>query len=373
MDSVFSFVVGLLTVALSLLGFVQQHPELPQASRDQAQQIAQQAITQATQTLSNAAAKKTVAVASNSSNLVVTPASGVAPLNVSFSVPSTGKAGTYIVEYGDGQRGSMDGVGRTDGRVADAHWYNVPGTYTVKVSFADGSCKGETCGDVSPSYLGTAIVTVYKSNSSTNTEGSLTAKPASGAAPLYLYFSTSGIGNYITYHVDLGNGSSQVNLYKSTVDCEAGRWCSGATYNTPGTFTAKLYSGSVNDKAGTVQGDSVLLGSATVTVTGAPNATFSASPEQGSAPLTTTFTLQGLEAGRTYSFDYGDNSSMLFQGDCYDKLCGGRPGSHIYASAGTYLAVLKKGSNCTSGADGGPSCASFETVRSMMIVVASGN
>lgn len=53
MDSVFSFVVGLLTAALSLLGFVQQHPELPPASRDQAQQAAQQAITQATQALSN--------------------------------------------------------------------------------------------------------------------------------------------------------------------------------------------------------------------------------------------------------------------------------------------------------------------------------
>ncbi len=51
MDSVFSFVVGILTTALSLLGFVQQHPELPQASKDQAQQVAQQAITQATQAL----------------------------------------------------------------------------------------------------------------------------------------------------------------------------------------------------------------------------------------------------------------------------------------------------------------------------------
>ena len=51
MESVSLFVVGLLTAVLSLLGFVQQHPELPQASRDQAQQIAQQAITQATQTL----------------------------------------------------------------------------------------------------------------------------------------------------------------------------------------------------------------------------------------------------------------------------------------------------------------------------------
>src|SRR3989344_2842984 len=48
MDFIFSFVVGLLTAVLSLLGFVQQHPELPTESRIQAQQVAQQAITQAT-------------------------------------------------------------------------------------------------------------------------------------------------------------------------------------------------------------------------------------------------------------------------------------------------------------------------------------
>ncbi len=54
MNSVFSFVVALLTAALSLLGFVQQHPELPQASKDQAQQVAQQAITQATNALNTA-------------------------------------------------------------------------------------------------------------------------------------------------------------------------------------------------------------------------------------------------------------------------------------------------------------------------------
>jgi hypothetical protein len=53
MNTGFGFVIGLLQAALSLLGFVQQHSELPQSSRDQAQQVAQQAITQATQTLSS--------------------------------------------------------------------------------------------------------------------------------------------------------------------------------------------------------------------------------------------------------------------------------------------------------------------------------
>ena len=51
MSSIFGFVVGLLQSALALIGFVQVHPELPQAQREQAVQVAQQAVTQATQAL----------------------------------------------------------------------------------------------------------------------------------------------------------------------------------------------------------------------------------------------------------------------------------------------------------------------------------
>ena len=39
-----SLVIGLLTSALSILGFVQQHPELPQSSRFEAQQTVQKTI-----------------------------------------------------------------------------------------------------------------------------------------------------------------------------------------------------------------------------------------------------------------------------------------------------------------------------------------
>ena len=69
MNSVFSFVVGLLTAALSLLGFVQQHPELPQTSRDQAQQVAQQAITQATNALNNAPTQTTTNTSVQTQNI----------------------------------------------------------------------------------------------------------------------------------------------------------------------------------------------------------------------------------------------------------------------------------------------------------------
>ena len=53
MNYIFGYVVGLLQAVLSLIGFVQQHPELPPAQQQQAQYVAQQAITQATKTLAN--------------------------------------------------------------------------------------------------------------------------------------------------------------------------------------------------------------------------------------------------------------------------------------------------------------------------------
>jgi hypothetical protein len=52
MNSFFGFVVGLLQSTLSLLGFVQQHPELPVDQKQQVQQVAEQAITQANNALS---------------------------------------------------------------------------------------------------------------------------------------------------------------------------------------------------------------------------------------------------------------------------------------------------------------------------------
>src|SRR3954467_2874528 len=52
MNSFFGFVVGLLQTTLSLLGFVQQHPELPVDQQQQVEQVAEQAVDQATQLIS---------------------------------------------------------------------------------------------------------------------------------------------------------------------------------------------------------------------------------------------------------------------------------------------------------------------------------
>lgn len=163
MNSVFSFVVGLLTAALSLLGFVQQHPELPQASRDQAQQIAQQAITQATQALTNMPVPTTqpqppfqpqptpqplppqpilVPQPPTNSGFSVSPTSGASPLAVTFSsthVTSGVGGGGYEIDFGDGSSAEPllmcgpDGSGMPTcgASITIQHTYASAGSYTT--------------------------------------------------------------------------------------------------------------------------------------------------------------------------------------------------------------------------------------------------
>lgn len=145
MNSVFSFVVGLLTAAMSLLGFVQQHPELPQSSRDQAQQIAQQAITQATNALNNANTQPTaptqssnnISTASNSGTFA-TPTTGAAPLTVTFIAPPS--AGGDYIYFGDGADGcNVPGVVRDEmgcsvpSGTPITHTYTKSGVYQASV------------------------------------------------------------------------------------------------------------------------------------------------------------------------------------------------------------------------------------------------
>lgn len=130
MESIFSFVVGLLTAALSLLGFVQQHPELPPASRDQAQQIAQQAINQANQALINA---QTESNQTSNNRLSVTPTAGAAPLLVNF----IGGANGTSIDFGDGSSGTFTFTECKPGGKCDpvaSHRYPSPGTYIAVLS-----------------------------------------------------------------------------------------------------------------------------------------------------------------------------------------------------------------------------------------------
>lgn len=144
----FSAILGLLMAALSLLGFVEQHPSLPQSSVEQAKMVAQQAILQATNALKSVATTgvKPVTpetnIAFTSAELVVGTPSGSAPLTVTLEgkiqVPPT-HSGSAVMFFGDG---TSDIVFRSNSETYQETWthtYPKAGTYDAILALSSVS------------------------------------------------------------------------------------------------------------------------------------------------------------------------------------------------------------------------------------------
>lgn len=129
MNTAFGFVAGLLQAALSLLGFVQQHPELPSVQKDEAQHVAQQAITWATQTLlSN---KETPF-----NPFKAKPSSGPSPLEVEFYYPAQQDKEAKMMYVYPGEANNLKGESDSfmicnRGGCTAHHTYEKPGQYTA--------------------------------------------------------------------------------------------------------------------------------------------------------------------------------------------------------------------------------------------------
>ena len=215
MNSLFSFVVGLLTSALSLMGFVQQHPELPQASRDQAQQVAQQAITQATNVLNNAQPNPQP-VPNNSVNFTASPASGSAPSSVAFSASGPINDFPSGIDFGDGSQGFVEGLHDCAGGCTSqsidgfqiSHIYKNSGTYTATLT-ANAACYTiAPC--PSKKVVGSETITITNSNlpqpSATIDQGALTQKIASGSSIVYPNIAGTASGtNQILFEIKGSN------------------------------------------------------------------------------------------------------------------------------------------------------------------------
>ena len=103
MNSIFSYVVGLLQAALSLIGFVQQHPELPPVQKEQAQVVTQQAIMQATKAIpscnistSAARAGEYVTVTWSSQNIFDPVLYDYGALGGKYTVPVSGSRQIFL-------------------------------------------------------------------------------------------------------------------------------------------------------------------------------------------------------------------------------------------------------------------------------------
>lgn len=206
------------------------------------------------------------------------------------------------------------------------------GQYFIKVSILSG---GTT---VATGNSGTVTI-----NTQTQQNASLTVSPQSGVAPLSVSF-TIQVPSGGTYTLDYGDGYSEAlsvpEIYCVAAPCTIPAFTRSHTYQTQGTYTARLLTDSMNAKYAPLATQIVVVSGST-----SQNATLTASPYYGSAPLSTTFTVQ-LPGGGVYTLNYGDGSSEEL--NVPSPLCA--PGgtcpipsvtrTHTYYNQGTYTARL---------------------------------
>ena len=148
------------------------------------------------------------------------------------------------------------------------------------------------------------------------------ADPATGAAPLLVQFSATGLdpqGGRLTYEWDFGDGGGSFNQSPQH------------TYTAAGTYTATVTATDPQGKTGTATVEVV------VTQNGnqAPQVRGIADPASGIAPLRVAFSAQatdpdGPSDAITYLWDFGDGGANAF----------GRNAAYTYKTPGTYKAKV---------------------------------
>lgn len=244
--------------------------------------------------------------------------------------------------------GTLVGAIAMGAQMSGSHYWSVPTAGTIcTMQYPNGLCGQALSGQyfikVSILSAGTTVATgnsgTVTINTQTQQSASLSASPSSGTAPLGVTM-TVQVYEGGTYTLDWGDGTSEAlnvpSIYCITAPCYPPAFTRSHTYQTQGTYTARLigYQGTV-------------LATRVVTVSAGTqqNATLGAYPVYGSAPLVTTFTIQ-VQNGGTYTLNYGDGSSEELNVPSPSCAPGGQCSipsftrSHTYQAQGVYTARL---------------------------------
>ena len=247
--------------------------------------------------------------------VTATPSAGPAPLAVAFSGSGStdnGSIVSYAWNFGD----PGSGASNTATGVTASHTYAAAGTYSAVLSVTDNGGLVRTAA---------RIITVSASNTPPVAVTSASA-PTSGPAPLTVSFSSSGSsdpdGTIEDYLWQFGDGPASNSSQPDPTH----------TYATPGTYTATL---TVTDDDGATTTESVSI---TVDPNLAPTAAATATPQNGTVPLTVAFDGSGSSdpeaQALTYDWNFGDPASGPA-----DTATGATP-THTYGTAGPYTATL---------------------------------
>ena len=256
-------------------------------------------------------------------NFTLAPASGAAPLMVTFNDTSTGVNGctpdSWLWDFGDGGTSTIQNP---------THSYAAQGTYTVTLTVA--------CSD------GALTDTVVKAAAVTVTSG---AKPA--ISPLFTANKTGGSPGEVVDFTDATTGFNGCTpdawVWESSADAGA-TWVQFSTVQHPsntfaaaGTYKTRL-TATCSDGAqtGTYTLPTDIVISATPTLT----ANFTLNPASGAAPLSVTFADTSAGTGgcvpTSWLWDFGDGATSAVQ----------HP-THVYSTAGTYTVTLT--TTCAAG------------------------
>jgi PKD repeat protein len=153
--------------------------------------------------------------------------------------------------------------------------------------------------------------------------------PASGNAPLTVTFTDLSTNTPTSWGWEFGDGSSVNASVQNPVH----------TYASAGTYTVKLIATNSAGSNTSTQTNCITVTSGVVT----PVANFMVSPTSGNAPLTVTFTDRSTNTPTSWSWDFGDGSSV--NASVQNPV-------QTYASAGTYtvklIATNSAGSNTST-------------------------
>ena len=230
-----------------------------------------------------------------------TPATGSAPLSVTFTDTSTGAPATWSWDFGNGQVSAAQGP--------HTIVYSSAGTFTARLTVSNAAGVTFT----------TRTITVGSAPAGPPV-AAISATPAtSGAAPLTVTFADLSTGAPTSWAWDFGNGQTSTQRNPGPI-----------VFGSIGTFTVTL---TATNASGSSQATTTV---STNVACLAPTASFSVSPTTGKKKQAQFVVTDGSANMGTagcnaqWSWDFGDGQGSTLQA----------PPAHVYDDKGTYTIQL---------------------------------
>ncbi len=206
-----------------------------------------------------------------------TPVVGPAPLSVSFTDRSEGSPTSWYWIFGDGATSTQQNP---------VHSYSTPGSYSVFLLVKNGQGSSSL---LVPDYITAGNRPAFQAD--------FNVSPVNGTAPLTVKCTDMSTGKPSMFVYNFGDGTNATGPNPTH------------TYKFPGVYTITQSVMKYNATSNTMM-NSVATKPGIVTVAGnqfvLPVANFSATPVEGTAPLTVKFTDQSTGSPTYFNYDFGD-------------------------------------------------------------------